>query len=197
MPTLNLILERRLAIRRDESQSRLLLILSGAAAGAGILGFLAIGFATIHDKAKIAQLREMEQREAPMLHNIDSDTKMSQALLPKIQILEQAQQTCNRWGRVMNFISHQTPPEVWLSSIRASGVDPSKPITATIMGTATAQDPVSEYVLRLQNSPDLENVTLKFTQAKQQLTVSETEFEIDADIKGTAQAKPKAPGGAS
>jgi len=43
----------------------------------------------------------------------------------------------------------------------------------------------------MQNSKDLENVNLKFTQEKLINTFKAVEFEVTADIVGTAESKPK------
>ena len=69
-------------------------------------------------------------------------------------------------------------------------MDPSKPIVASFEGLATSQSPVSEFLFRLENSTDLDNVTLKFTQEKELGAVKQTQFQIDADVLNTAESRP-------
>ena len=57
--------------------------------------------------------------------------------------------------------------------------------------TAAAQEPIGEFILRLQGCPDLEGVNLKYATEKIVQDSKGTEFQIDAGIAGTAVEKPK------
>ena len=66
-----------------------------------------------------------------------------------------------------------------------------KPISITLNGVSKAQEPIAEFMLRVQNAQDLENVAFHYTQEKVGATGRAVEFELAADITGTLQQKPK------
>jgi len=52
-----------------------------------------------------------------------------------------------------------------------------------------SQQPVGELILRLQNSADLANVSLSYTQEKLIQQTKTTEFQVTADLNGTEPKK--------
>jgi Tfp pilus assembly protein PilN len=191
MPHINLIQEHRLARKRNESKTRTFTFVFLGAATASVMGF---GFfflqsALLHaDKDRLeAQL----ERNAPLLRQISEYQAQYAEIAPRLKTLEDAQIVSGRWGRIMTHISHQTPKPTWLTAMRVMANDPTKPISLSFIGVAPAQEPISEFILRMQNSKDLENVNLKFSQEKMVNSIKAVEFEVTADIVGTAESKPK------
>jgi Tfp pilus assembly protein PilN len=133
-------------------------------------------------------------KNAPLVKQIEEYQKQYNEVSPRLKTLEDAQLVSNRWGRIMTHIAHQTPAPTWLTAMRVTSNEPSKPIGLSLVGVAPGQAPISEFILRLQNSKDLENVTLKYSQEKMMQLTKMVEFEVTADIVDTAEAKPKQEG---
>lgn len=189
MPFVNLIQEQRLAIKRDERTARTYFaVFAGAAAGA-ICVFVFLLFACEQASASESKLNATKQKNAPLVRQIAENEQQTADLQPRLTTLGQAQQATERWGRILKHLATQVPASAWLTGVRALNADPTKPVTASIDGLSVQQSPVSELMYRLENSPDLENVNLKFTQEKMQGTLKQTSFQIDADIVGTAIPK--------
>lgn len=193
MPLINLIQEQRLAIKHDERVARTYFaVFAGAAGGAvAVFGFLMLECNQAH--AAESKLNATRQQIAPMMHAIDLNDQLQSELKPRLETLSNAEAITERWSRILKHVASQTPAESWLTAMRATNTDTSKPIQATFEGSATSQSPISEYLFRLENSTDLDNVTLKFTQEKVLGAVRQTQFEIDADIVNTAESKAPEP----
>jgi Tfp pilus assembly protein PilN len=189
MPLINLIQEQRLAIKRDERKSRSYFF---AFAGIGVLsamGFFAQMIETDALDGKEKTLQAEIQRVRPLLNQIQANERAYNDMSPKVSTLEDAQASTARWDRVLDHLAKQTPAKVWLTAIRCTAPDPEKPVAVTFTGLAPSQDPIGEYILRLQNSSDLEEVNLKYTQEKIVQQEQGIEFEIDANIADSAQKK--------
>jgi Tfp pilus assembly protein PilN len=191
MPVINLIQEQRLARKRNESKTRTFTFAFLGAAAASVLGFgfFFVQSAMLH--AEKSRLEAQLERNAPLVKQIQEYQRLYGEIAPRLKTLEDAQMVSGRWGRIMTHISRQTPKPTWLTAMRVQANDPTKPISLSLVGVAPAQEPISEFILRMQNSKDLENVNLKFTQEKMVNTLKAVEFEVTADIVGTAEAKPK------
>lgn len=190
MPLINLIQEQRLAIKRDERTARTYFAVFAGAASGAVFVFGVLTFACERAQASEAKLNATRLTIAPMMKAIDNDDQAEADLKPKLETLSSAEATTERWARILKHVQTQTPPESWLTALRATNTDPTKPITASFEGLATSQSPISEYLFRLENSTDLDNVTLKFTEEKVTGAVKQTQFQIDADVVNTAEGKP-------
>ncbi|MHB8637252.1 MAG: PilN domain-containing protein [Fimbriimonadaceae bacterium] len=193
MPLINLIQERRLAIKRDERTARTYFAVFAGAAGGAICVFGALAFACEQANASESKLNATRQKIAPMIHEIDANELSEAALKPRLETLGSAETVTERWARILKHVSLQTPSESWLTAVRATNQDPTKPIVASFEGLATSQSPISEFLFRLENSADLDNVTLKYTQEKEVGALKQTQFQIDAEVINTAEAKPAEP----
>jgi Tfp pilus assembly protein PilN len=191
MPLINLIQEQRLARKRNEARARsfFLVFVGSAVASVGGFGFFWLQSEGLNREK--AQLEAQLQKNAPLVKQIEDYQNQYSQLSPRLKTLEDAQLVSGRWGRIMTHIAHQTPGPTWLTAMRVQANDAAKPINLSLVGIAPGQEPISEFILRLQNSKDLENVNLKFSQEKVINLVKAVEFEVTADIVGTAEAKPK------
>ena len=191
MPLINLIQEQRLAIKRAERKSRafFLAFACSTVASVGAYGFLAYQSEALGNQA--SKLRAERQRNEPLMKQIEANKKEYGQLSPRLKTLEDAQATSARWSRILQHIAQNTPKATWLTALRVLSTDPTKPINISLVGMAPGQEPISEFIMRMQNCNDLEGVTPKYTQEKLVQTSKAIEFEVTADIVGTADQKPK------
>jgi len=148
-------------------------------------GFATIGFAGkgVHDEE--AALQAQIERAKPLIAQTKANNLEKMSLMPRVSTLEDAQGDTQRWNRVLTYLTTQTPPQAWLTAIRCQAADPKRPVGVTFSGVAMAQQPVGEMILRLQNSADLGNVTLNYTQEKLIQQTKTTEFQVTAELAGT------------
>jgi Tfp pilus assembly protein PilN len=194
MPLINLIQEQRLAQQRNEAKSRSFFFVFVGTAVASVAGFGYFWLQAEGLSREKSQLEAQIQKNAPLVKQIDEYQTAYTELAPRLKTLEDAQLVSGRWGRIMTHIARQTPKPTWLTGLRVANSDPTKPINLSLVGVSSGQEPISEFILRMQNSNDLENVNLKFSQEKMMQFTKAVEFEVTADIVGTAEAKPKQEG---
>jgi Tfp pilus assembly protein PilN len=195
MPYINLIQENRLAVQANERKARGFFMAFVAIAVAGGSAF---GFLTMESMVVAGQAHGVEQenkKNEPIAKQIEQNGKALAEMTPKIKTLEDAQTITDRWNHIFYHLAVNTPQSAWLTAIRCQGNDPTKPIRVSFVGLATSQSPVGEFMLRLQNQPDLENVTLGFTNEKMATNGKGIEFQIDGDLAGSAEQKIKAADG--
>ncbi len=185
MPFINLIQEQRLNAAKQERRTRSLFYLFVATALGSAIGVGAMTMTLAGMKYEESQLEQRIAELQPMVGRIDENRGLIRQYQPRLKSLQDAQLVTQRWDRVLSHISHQTPQAAWLTGLRSAAA-PEKPISIEFSGTAMAQEPVAEYILRMQNSEDLENVALDYTQEKLTRDLKTIEFRFKADIKGTA-----------
>ena len=122
----------------------------------------------------------------PMLKAIEEQKRIVADLEPRLDTLQSARELTSRWGRLLNHIAVNTPPDVYLTAIRADANQPDQPIKVTFIGTGKSQSDASQFVLRCQNSRDIESVNLIGSQEKLLRQMSAIEFEVAGSIVGTA-----------
>jgi Tfp pilus assembly protein PilN len=191
MPLINLIESDLIFARKAEQQTKMskyTCIVSAAVVGIAYITLMAQGAAlgseTSHVEAQIKKLK-------PLIEQIDDYRLQESDLGPRLSTLTDAQLLTSRWGRVMNHLTVNTPPNIWLTSMRAMMTDPKSPIRITWRGVGKSQADASEMLLRLQNAKDLEGVNLVGTSERILDKVAGIEFEISGDIIGTAEPQPK------
>ncbi|MFY9235488.1 MAG: PilN domain-containing protein [Fimbriimonadaceae bacterium] len=191
MPLINLIQEQQLSGRREEARARLFFMsfVASAAAAAAAFGFLL--FQTDAAKGELADMEAKNQKMAPLLKQIEDNSRLASQLSPRLNTLESAQLLTSRWNNILDHLVVNTPAQTWLTGIRCVAQDPSKPVSISFVGMAASQELVGEMILRLQGSPELQGVNLKYTQEKVVTEGNGIEFEISADLTGTAAEKPK------
>lgn len=191
MPLINLIQEQRLAEKRGESKSRIFFMsfVASAVVGLGAVGFLV--FKTEQAQGEKSQLEANAQKLKPLLTKIEETKAEYASVGPRVETLQAARGLTDKWNRVLEHLTVQTPDKVWLTSIRGQGQDPKSPITISLGGLADAQERIGEFQLRLQGSPDLESVNFKFSQEKPVANTHILEFAIDAALKDTIEEKTK------
>ena len=189
MPFVNLIHEQRVAAERADRKSKLYFLAFVAVMISSVGGAAAIQFASkgVHDEE--ASLQAQIERAKPLIAQTQANQLEKGKLTPRLSTLQSAQGDTQRWNRVLDYLTTQTPPQAWLTNIRCVQADPKKAVTVTFSGVALSQVPVGEYILRLQNSADLANVNLSYTQEKLIQQTKTTEFQVTAELNGTATKK--------
>ncbi len=187
MPFINLIQEQRLSVKRSERKARSYFF---GFVGIGVLSvgaYLALLLQTDLLKGDESRLEGQIQRAQPYIAQIEDNEKQYDLMSPRVKTLEDAQLITARWDRILTHLSKQTPDHTWVTAVRCVAGDPEKPIAVSFVGMASAQEPIGEFILRLQNSADLEDVQLKYTQEKTVNQAKGVEFEIGANIAGSAK----------
>lgn len=196
MPYINLIQEQRLASQANERKSRsYFLAFVGVLSLSGVTyGFLSMESLMVNRQAE--NIQKQNEKNAPLAKQIEQNAKDLAELTPRLKTLEDAQTVTDRWDRILNHLATQTPSSTWLTGMRCSASDASKPIQLSFLGIATGQSPIGEFIMRLQNLKDLDNVNLRYTNEKLVSNGKGIEFQLDADLAGTTEQKVKTEGDA-
>jgi Tfp pilus assembly protein PilN len=191
MPFINLIQEQRLALRRDEMRARTFLYAFVAVGGLSLVATGSLFAETALANRHAEDLQQQIDKIKPIKTEIDKVNGEFAQLNPRVETLQQAQQITAHWTNILAHLNSQTPQKVWLTGIKCNAGDPMKPVTMTISGIGDKQEPIGDFILRLQNCDDLENTQLRFTQEKTAATFKGTEFQVDSDIKDSTDKKPE------
>ncbi len=191
MPFINLIQEHVLAAKRERKRAKVSLVcfVAATSVAVGATGFCMYEGESLD--AQIAQLKHDSDKHKAILGEIEENQRQLADLGPRLQTLSNAQVMSQRWATILDHLSKQTPPGSWLTALRSSGTDPAKPLQASFQGLSARQELVGEFILRLQACKELENVNLRYTAEKIVANGKGIEFDVQADIAGTAEAKPK------
>jgi Tfp pilus assembly protein PilN len=199
MAVINLIAQEQQMRRQLERKTRLLgfgwLTVAGVI-GAGWASLLLYGSSLNAQRAQVeAQLTQLR----PTLQQLRQAQAQLGALQPLVDTLQNAQKDTRRWLQLFQHFSQHTPQGCYLTGAElGKRADPKKPMEITLKGLAETQQIVGELMLRLNQHPELENVRLDYSQerALSELTTV-VEFQITAQIKGTAQTQSNPQGGQS
>jgi len=189
MPIINLIQEQRLQAARQEQRTRIAFLTFVGAASLAAFGYGIIFYERSSLQSEISRQTEELNKTKPVVDQIDKINADMSQLKPRLDSLTDASKQTDTWAHILTNLQTQTPAATWLTGLQSTGSDKAKPIQVTLMGSAFAQEPIAEFVLRVQNDPDLENVALHFTQQKKAANGATIDFEIGGDIAGTADQK--------
>lgn len=184
MPLINLIETRRIAARREERGVRIGLLVLSSTAMVCILGY---GFLFLQTEGLSQEERTLVATKAklePLLKRIEEDERERADLEPRLKTLVDAQKLTGRWGRIMQHMTLNTPSGAWLTAVRCTA-ELDKPVSISLSGVGKDQAQAAEFMMRVQNASDLENVQLLFTQEKMMEEENAIEFEVGADIVDT------------
>lgn len=188
MPFINLIAEQREKKRAFEKRVRtwFYVFLSSF-----ILGISVCGLLFIRTQMLIADAREL-QREAekltPIIEKYEATKKALAQLNPRIKTLEKAVESTKRWNRIFTHFAYVTPTDTWLTALKSDAKqEKGKPLSVTFTGMSANQELIGELMLRLQQSFDLQNINLKYTDAKRIQVGEGIEFQIISTLQGTEE----------
>ncbi|MCG9894036.1 MAG: PilN domain-containing protein [Fimbriimonadaceae bacterium] len=188
MPLVNLIQEQRSAVRARERQTRTVLL--------GIFGFAAIAFLTagyftfetVKYTLKIRELEALKERLTPMMNDLDAKQSEIAGLQVRKNTLTDAETDTARWADFLSYLGANTPDGVVVSDLKsAAGADPNAPVTLNVTGLSVDQKRVGDFILRLESSPQVEGVNLKYTQEKVGPNNQSTQFELSGALEGTSK----------
>lgn len=189
MPLINLIQEQRAAKQKLEQRARIAFFALVGSGAIGVLGYGAILLSGQALKSEITRLTVQLDKTRPVVDQIEANDRLTGGLKPRLDTLEKAQTDSHRWVGILKHFQTQTPEGTWLTGLQCLGNDPHKPVLVTITGTAKEQDPISEFILRTQNEPDLDDVALHYTQQKKSTSgLKAIDFEVGATLAGSAEA---------
>jgi Tfp pilus assembly protein PilN len=187
MPYINLIQEQRLQAQRTENQARLFFLSFVSCSGLAFCAFAFLMFQNEMLKGEAGGLNSKAEKLAPLVKRISSDEAKYAELKPRLDTLQNAQLMTGRWSRILDHLTRQTPDQTWLTSIRCTASDATKPVQVTFEGMSNQQVLIGDFIERLQSCQDLSNVSLKYTMEKAVSNSNAIDYEIDAEITGTAQ----------
>jgi Tfp pilus assembly protein PilN len=191
MPLINLIQEQRYSLKKGEAKARTLFMGFVGVSGLSVLMFGLLFFETDAAAKEAIGMQAKAKKVEPIVKRIEADELAYSRLSPRVQILEDAQAMTSKWVGILDHLATQTPQNTWLTGLRCVESDPTKPITISFSGLSDKQELVGELIMRLQNSADLENVALRYTQEKVVAQGTGIEFEIAADVAGSIEQKEK------
>jgi Tfp pilus assembly protein PilN len=189
MPHINLIHEQRSSIRRKEAQARAGLMLFVTAVGLTAVGSGGLLLQSQAVRWEQDRLQAELARLAPIAKQIDDNAVEKDRLAPRLKTLEDARRATDRWRRILDHVSTNTPKEAWLLTLRAVADNPVQPVSVTFNGMAMAQAPIGELLLRTQNCPDLKDVHLVYTEERVNNRTKGIQFEFVANVAGEEPEK--------
>lgn len=189
MPFINLIHEQRVAAERADRKSKMFFLAFVGVMLSSVGAFSLVSFdkGQVHEQQ--AALQSQIDRAKPLIAKTEANQLEQSKLTPRMKTLQDAQNDTQRWDRVLTYLTTQTPTTTWLTAVRCNAGDPKKGVNISFTGVAMSQEPVGELILRLQNSPDLGNLNLNYTQEKLIQQTKTTEFQVNADLVGTEPKK--------
>ncbi|GIV21602.1 MAG: hypothetical protein KatS3mg023_3353 [Armatimonadota bacterium] len=201
MPFINMISERReqqaLQIRRRRQLLTVLLAEVGVLAG--VFSFL--GMSNLSLQARLNRAQQEIQKIQPTLELVAKTERDTQALMPKLRTLTEAQQHTQRWYATINGIARCLPADVWLTSITSSqkqdGDKKQQSTVITLTGSTLTQQQVGEMMLRLNTIPTFEKVELHFTQQRSYNNFETVDFEVAAQVQTPEREEGKDEAGSS
>jgi len=161
-----------------------------------ILIAMAYGGLSLYVASMESQTRDMQAEITqlePVLRDVELTRQQLNALSPQINSLKSAHTDTTRWQRILAHLSANAPRNFWVTGVRTGErSNPKAPITVSITGVASTQELVGEFMLRLNQSSDLDKVELRFTQERMlNAFISGVDFEVSAALKGTEPLQKK------
>lgn len=191
MPLINLIHEQRLLIRLRERQVRALGLVSVGLGGIAFLTASYFLFNTARYQLMSGALEAKKHAMAPMLQQLKQNELDQKVMEPKLTSLSNATKATQQWYRIMDHIAVNVPKGAWLYNWKCNQMTTGEDVGINIVfnGYSLDHDAIGELLLRLEACPDLENVTLKFSQERQVDKNEILEFEISTYLAGSRKSK--------
>lgn len=186
MPFINLIAEQRAQKRARAKKTRVWLLTSLAISvlGSGTFGFLLMRTDAL--QADIHSLEVQSEELKPIKDAIAMNQQFLAALRPRMETLSSARLDTERWSRILDHMSLVMPENTWLTMVNSQQAsDEAKPVEISWTGMSTEQNLVGDLMLRMQRSPDLQNLQLKYTETKHSSYGVGLEFQIACEVAGT------------
>lgn len=191
MPLINLIQEQRIATKKLQAKARLGLLSVAGAFTLGALSYGGLGIVSAGAQRQESELKAQIQRVKPILDEIKASEESYVTMQPRLTTLQSARESSSKWFRVLTYLTVHLPSQMYLTNVRGLVTETEKPVRVSFNGVSTDNSRIGEFILRLQEAPDLENPNLTFSAEKQVGDTQAIEFEVAGDIIGTEEQKPK------
>jgi Tfp pilus assembly protein PilN len=209
MPSINMIATRRAEKHRFEQTTRNI-----AYTIAGEIGifFVVASFMLVQmvqAQGQVSDLNEKIIKLKPQVDQIQSLEQQTAHLQPKLTVLNAARSSTLYWYSALQNLSESLSPSANLVSVVSSGNPagpaagaPPAPGTAPVVaaqlavqGIALTQSDVGETMLRMNQYPQFDNVTLNFAQSSGAVAGSKTstgceQFQMTIALHSTAPPAP-------
>lgn len=193
MPLINLIAQERERVRQLKARIRAV-----GFVWIGVIGLVVVAYGglSLYVASMESQTRDMQAeitKLEPVLRDVELTRQKLNALNPQVSSLKSAQTDTTRWQRILAHLSANAPHNFWVTGVRTGErSNPKAPITVSISGVAANQELVGEFMLRLNQSTDLDRVELRFTQERMlNAFMRGVDFEVGAALKGTEPPQKK------
>jgi Tfp pilus assembly protein PilN len=192
MPYINLIHEQRVEARKKQKNIQMALLGTMGLGAVSVFGaiFLFIDSTRLNLEAGALEQKKIELQ--PTLDELAANQAALDLMKPRIDTLQSAEKDSTRWETVLAYLTSNTPPDLWLTSVKAFKQDVTTPMVLTFNGVSTKNEHVGDFQYRLGKCEELGNLVLKYTQPKFTEKGNLLEFEVLADMKGTKEEEPQA-----
>ena len=186
MPSINMIAPRRNEMKRLERGIHTLVFVLLAELFVVVALTAVMSARTVGIRSRTADLEAELAKLQPIVAKIEFYEKASDALKPKLDLLDNARDRTMRWCHMLQALSTTMPEDTWITRIATVPPQPgleSNIATLNVNGISTSQNLIGETMLRLNSYKGFDAVDLHFTQrgvvGKRQVL----EFEIGAGLK--------------
>lgn len=157
----------------------------------GVLGFGYLWYETEVATTVERKLAKQITRIEPLLNRIKAQDSRLAALGPRMSTLEGAQQDTQRWKRILDHLTQNTPEDIWLTNVRCTGGSDGKPVVMEIRGMGSKLESIGQFLLRQEACPDFRSVTLKQSAERSQGNYTAIEFSALITVEGIEEEPPK------
>jgi len=91
------------------------------------------------------------------------------------------------WSQVLKRLSHDVPQGVWLRGISTADLTGGGAKRVRVMGSATANKAIADFIFTLENSGFFSSVTLAYTQKRELQAGQAYDFELYMNINKTGE----------
>jgi len=186
MPSINMIAPRRNEMKRLERGIHTLVFVLLAELFVVVALTAVMSARTVGIRSKTADIEAELAKLQPIVAKIEFYEKASDALQPKLDLLDNARDRTMRWCHMLQALSMTMPEDTWITRIATIPPQPgleSNITTLNVNGISTSQNLIGETMLRLNSYKGFKTVDLHFTQRGTVGKRQVLEFEIGAGLK--------------
>lgn len=190
MPRINLILEQQVSKKAlaRKAQGAMLAFGLTTAIGSVINIYLFSQMDSLN--AGLGSAKKRLEHLQPLQKKIEENQNRLSETGPRLTTLTMAQEATQRWSRMLNHMTRNTPTNVWLTGIRCEQGLPTDPVKMTVTGMSSNQTLIGDLLLRLKANPDYQSAELGYSDSERLENTVQTKFEITTQIAGTAEEAP-------
>jgi len=103
-------------------------------------------------------------------------------ILTKIEVMQDLSKYKYERVKLLDDINRLLPDYTWLNALNEESAD-SSGINILLIGVTTSNFAVSEFMRRLEQSPNFKDINLSYTKSGEISGIETTEFEIKAKFR--------------